>query len=72
VPRRQARTAGTVNTTCDGGLHPGDGDLLIRLSVPGMEENGVVTGPLIDELFERIDSCLRAEELDRRDLERGP
>jgi hypothetical protein len=43
--------------------------LLIRLGpLPEMDSAGNVSGPVIDELYERIESCLQAEELDRRDL----
>jgi hypothetical protein len=34
-----------------------------------MDFAGVVSGPVIDELFARIDTALDAEDLDRRELE---
>jgi hypothetical protein len=47
--------------------------LLIRSgSLPEMDSAGNVSGPVIDELYERIQSALSAEELDRRDLKGGP
>jgi hypothetical protein len=46
--------------------------LLGTYPVPEMQPNGVVTGPSVDLCLARIDGLLEAEELDRRDLERGP
>lgn len=42
--------------------------LLLRGPLPEMDSHGVVTGPSIDMLLERIDSALECERLDRRDL----
>src|SRR5208283_2999496 len=41
--------------------------LLLRAGLPEMDSAGVVSGPVIDQLFERIGSSLEAEELDRRE-----
>ena len=44
--------------------------LLIRCGpLPHMDAHGVVTGPVIDQLYERIDAALECEQLDRRDFE---
>ena len=44
--------------------------LLIRLGpLPVMDSAGNVSGSVIDGLFERIDTALQCEQLDRRDLE---
>ena len=46
--------------------------LLIRCGpLPSMDDHGVVTGPVVDMLLERIDDALEAEGLDRRELGRG-
>jgi hypothetical protein len=43
--------------------------MLIRLGpLPEMDSAGNVFGPVMDELYERIESALECEELDRRDL----
>jgi hypothetical protein len=45
--------------------------LLIRAGpLPSMDSAGVAFGPAIDELLERVDAALEAEELDRRELEK--
>ena len=44
--------------------------LLIRCGpLPEMDSRGVVTGPVIDGLYERIESALECEQRDRRDLD---
>jgi hypothetical protein len=48
--------------------------LLLRSAgtVPHMDASGNCTGTSIDWLLDIIDSTLQAEQLDRRDLDRGP
>jgi hypothetical protein len=46
--------------------------LIGRYGVPDMDAHGNVTGPSVDMLLESIETLLRCEELDRRDLGRGP
>jgi hypothetical protein len=48
------------------------GLLIKNWPLPEMQPSGVVTGPTVDWLLRTIDVCLEAEQLDRRDLERGP
>jgi hypothetical protein len=48
------------------------GSLLISSGpLPEMDTSGVVTGPTVNWLLRVIDGCLRAEELDRREVD-GP
>ena len=45
------------------------GSLLISSGpLPEMDTSGVVTGPTVNWLLRVIDGCLRAEELDRREV----
>jgi hypothetical protein len=45
--------------------------LLIRLGpLPVMDSAANVSGPVIDGLFERIDTAQECEQADRRDLEK--
>ncbi len=46
------------------------GSLLISSGpLPEMDTSGVVTGPTVNWLLRVIDGCLRAEELDRREVD---
>jgi len=45
------------------------GSLLISSALPDMDTSGVVTGPTVNWLLRVIDGCLRAEELDRREVD---